>query len=730
MKAPLVNWVSRAFSPLTRAFGQHASRQTLERRLSLKIGWIFLVSITATVILVSAFVFLMQYTSNREALARAERLLISTLATDLQFFDFAATKSSLDQFNEILKYRQIVLEDRYGTLRAETGTPADWEPDKTLPVYSEDQVLVGRLKVWAQDSWSAVGLNLIWIPAAILMIALVLWVTRAAISRVLRTDILKPMARTTELIANTPAGTDRSTQELQSMRAHPEFRAIMTEYLRVYRSLLEQSNLIAARQIMLTRVLREAGIAVSYINNDQTLRELSIGAEPPAAIRSFLADPGLDAPELLQLIETSGLSVEDALQSPDRRAEQIADYVIEVPSDTTTAWALTQLRFDVGSALLAKDITRQRRAEIELRRAHKMEALGILSSGFAHDFNNLLSVAMGALELIEMKLGDDDDDLHAGLDLANKSVRRASTIAHNLLAYARENKGKTELIEPDLLFETLEGFMKSGERSGIDFEFVCKGNNLIRVDKDMLESALLNLMINSGHAMGGSGRIMVTHRDATPDEIAQLPNPETRAAVSILVRDEGPGIPEELIGKVVDPFFTTKAKNLGTGLGLSMAVHFAEQAGGRLKLENVEGGFQATLIIPSSVDDAQPDSPDLDVAAEMSRAKTILVVDDNLELLEMISQLARHAGHHCMTVSTVAEALRMINQEDLHIDVLLTDHNLPDGKGKEVAEAFRQASMAGKCILMSGVRGHKDTDGCFDLIMLKPFSFKDFMANL
>ena len=220
--------------------------------------------------------------------------------------------------------------------------------------------------------------------------------------------------------------------------------------------------------------------------------------------------------------------------------------------------------------------------------AQKMRAVGQLTTGIAHDFNNILTVIRGNLDLLtELPEADDRDVM---VNEARNSVDRAAHLVRQLLAFSR----KSQMMRSDL---ELGSFLKAFRASlqgllpdSISIDVAMPPEDIrIRTDRHLLEAALLNCALNARDAMmprGGTLRLR-TEQSTTPGEIA------------ILIEDSGPGLHEDIIDRVTEPFFTTKSVGEGSGLGLSMVKGFAEQSGGRLELNNLpQGGLQVALFLP------------------------------------------------------------------------------------------------------------------------------------
>ena len=244
--------------------------------------------------------------------------------------------------------------------------------------------------------------------------------------------------------------------------------------------------------------------------------------------------------------------------------------------------------------------TELKRTRAQFLQAQKVEALGTLTSGVAHDFNNLLSVVQGNLELLQTypDAPDRDDFLHAALLQAS---RRGAQLTRQLTSYGRKAEMKPKRLAP---YDVLDGVKEIADRvlpANITLNLRPSfTNSEILTDETMLHSALLNLVINARDAMpeGGTLRIDVVDPVAPPEGLTPA---SSAGYLAFEVRDTGAGIPADVLTKVRDPFYSTKPKGQGSGLGLPMVCGFALQSGGDVTIDSTVGqGTTVRLILPRS----------------------------------------------------------------------------------------------------------------------------------
>ena len=254
----------------------------------------------------------------------------------------------------------------------------------------------------------------------------------------------------------------------------------------------------------------------------------------------------------------------------------------------------------VGSS---RDVTEREQAEEELRRAHRMEAVGHLTGGVAHDFNNLLQVIRGNLELIAAEI-DDREPAAQRLKNALHGANRAAQLTRQLLAFARKQPLEPKVVNLGRLVTDMAEMLRATLGESVAIECIIAGglwNTL--ADPAQVESAILNLAINARDAMAEGGRLTIEIANAVLDEayIAREPELEAGQYVMIAVSDTGSGMPPETVARVFEPFFTTKGEEKGTGLGLSMVYGFVKQSRGHAQIHSEVGhGTTVKIYLPRS----------------------------------------------------------------------------------------------------------------------------------
>lgn len=359
----------------------------------------------------------------------------------------------------------------------------------------------------------------------------------------------------------------------------------------------------------------------------------------------------------------------------------------------------------LGCFLLGQDVTEQRHAEAVVRQGQKMQAVGQLTGGLAHDFNNLLTIVIGNLALA-VEGEDIARETRTLVDPALDAARRGGALVRRLLAFARQQPIAPQTYNAKQVVAGMEELLHRTLGGSIRFEMRLGGKPcLIRADPNELETAVLNLAINSRDAMPNGGRLdisidTVTLGAGTPSVQHDLAPGEY---VVIAVGDSGSGMPREVVERAFEPFFTTKQLGGGSGLGLSMVYGFARRSGGKVEIDSEPGrGTTVRIVLPRVVADVAPIA---EVAREPGHGpqghERVLVVEDELAVRELTSVMLQRLGYAVVTAEDGEAALRALERPG--IDLMLTDVDLPGGmSGIELARRAQERSSTLAVLLMSG----------------------------
>jgi PAS domain S-box-containing protein len=358
----------------------------------------------------------------------------------------------------------------------------------------------------------------------------------------------------------------------------------------------------------------------------------------------------------------------------------------------------------IGFAKVTRDITERKEAAAALERANaalfqsqKMEAIGQLTGGVAHDFNNLLAVISNGLQVLNAQSRTHLDTRM--LDTMQRAVDRGASLTQQLLSFARQQPLKAELHDVNALIRAFEPVLHRAGQDSIRLEVdLASGRTTVSLDGARFEAALLNLVVNARDAMpeGGSIVIRTERRELTAGEVGGL---AAGSYIRTAVSDTGTGMPPEVVARAFEPFFTTKELGKGTGLGLSQVYGFITQSGGEVVIRSVAGeGTTIDIYLPAVA--AAPVTPG-DYAANLA-AETVLLVDDEPDLLAAASELFRSIGYEVVTASNGLDAVDILMQRP-EVDILFSDIVMSRGiSGLELARLVREQFPAIKIVLASG----------------------------
>jgi CheY-like chemotaxis protein len=316
-----------------------------------------------------------------------------------------------------------------------------------------------------------------------------------------------------------------------------------------------------------------------------------------------------------------------------------------------------------------------------------MDAIGQLTGGIAHDFNNLLMAIQGSLELMRKRLPD-DPKLKGLLDNAMQGAQRGATLTTRLLAFARRQELKQEVVDiPDLVRGMTDLLQRSlGPSVALETRFPLVTLPVL-ADANQLEMALLNLVVNARDAMPDGGEIVV----ATKKERIRDGNPKLKPGnyICLTVRDTGTGMDAHTLKRATEPFYTTKGVGKGTGLGLSMVHGVTEQFGGCFTLHSELGkGTTAEIWLPVAENQAavNPERPD-EAPSVAFRPLVVLAVDDDFLVLTNTLAMLEDLGHTALEATSASEALELLAGSP--VDLVITDQAMPNMTGVQLASMIQ-----------------------------------------
>jgi PAS domain S-box-containing protein len=385
------------------------------------------------------------------------------------------------------------------------------------------------------------------------------------------------------------------------------------------------------------------------------------------------------------------------------------------------------------------------RLEARMHQSQRLESLGQLAGGVAHDFNNLLAVILNYTiflsEEIERAAAEPGGErwaaAHGDLEQVRRAAERATELTHQLLAF-----GRREIVDPKPLNVTgvvhnVERLLRRtiGEHVELD---IMTGARLrsVMADRGQIEQVLVNLAVNARDAMPGGGvlRIATENLDVDAEYAATRPGLEPGSYVRLTVADTGAGMDREVVERAFEPFYTTKPKGEGSGLGLATVHGIVTQAGGHIELTSEVGvGTEVTVLLPVSEREPSTEAPR--PATEPSPGgETVLVVDDEEALRQLAARILTRHGYTVLVAGSGEEAIELARSHEGEIHLLLTDVVMPRMLGKEVAEQVLAVRPRIRVLYMSGyAQPVLASQGTLDdgvELMEKPFTGAGLLARL
>ena len=401
-----------------------------------------------------------------------------------------------------------------------------------------------------------------------------------------------------------------------------------------------------------------------------------------------------------------------ALRSAVAAREAISIEILNYRRDGTPFWNAVFVApvYDDDGRLIyffasQLDITRRRSSEQAFRQAQKMEAIGQLTAGLAHDFNNLLQVVTGSLEMV---LGGELDERQRRLlGNAARAAERGTKLTRQLLAFARKTRLEPQRVNLNDLIHEFGDLIDNTIGAQIRLVTALERRlPAVLIDPTHLEMAMLNILINARDAMPGGGTVTIaTELWKLNGNAAAYGLPEGDY-VALSVRDEGQGMSADIRQRAIEPFFTTKGRERGTGLGLAMVHGFVQQSLGRLEIESEPGqGTTMRMLFPVAPAQEADTPPPPQAAPSRPLAhregQTILLVEDSDDVRALASEQLTALGYRVVVAASGEEALAKL--PGLKIDLLFTDIVMPGGmSGLELVEKFSEFNPTTPVLMTTG----------------------------
>jgi PAS domain S-box-containing protein len=374
-----------------------------------------------------------------------------------------------------------------------------------------------------------------------------------------------------------------------------------------------------------------------------------------------------------------------------------------------SSWTMVRDGDDRPKSILTidTDVTERKRLEHQYLRAQRLESLGTLAGGIAHDLNNVLTPIMMSIELLTMD--ETNKDRLEVLATIRSSAKRGANMIKQVLSFARGVEGRQLDVQVAPLLRDVAKIANDTFLKSIQVCTVIPADLwTVSGDPTQLEQVLLNLCVNARDAMPEGGSLALSAENVILDEYAALLNPEAKAGayVTILVEDDGMGMPQDIVDKIFDPFFTTKELGKGTGLGLSTSLGIVKSHGGFIRVHSDLGkGTRFSVYLPAQVE-SQSGVEVVAEAAELlplGHGELVLVVDDEAALRQVTRRTLEKFGYRAIGAADGAAALAMYASQQDAIAVVLMDMMMPAMDGSAIIHGLLRIQPEVRIIAASGL---------------------------
>jgi len=520
---------------------------------------------------------------------------------------------------------------------------------------------------------------------------------------------------------------------------------------------------------MVERAAHLASIAIERAQNEAALHEAAransrfAAAFDNVSLGVLITDPALpDNPVIYAnpgFFRLTGYGADEVmgrncrfLQGPDTDRAEVGEMRRAIAERRTYGGTLTNYRrdgtpfrneltvspvHDRGGRLInfvgiVNDATERLRVEQRLLQASRMEAVGRLAGGVAHDFNNLLTAIRGNTDLVLLDLPADAPWREDVLEV-QRATDRAVALTSQLLAFSRQQVLERRVLDLNGVIQELHRML--ARVIGEDIHLVTDlhpGLGSIQADRGQIEQVIVNLAVNARDAMPDGGVLTIATRNVAD---AHGLAPAADGFVLLEVRDNGHGMDARTRERAFEPFFTTKEQGKGTGLGLATVYGIVTQSGGQIALDAAPGGGTTVRIHLPRAAGVEAPSVAVGRAALPTGNETVLLVEDEPAVRRLSHRVLERVGYRVLQARDGRDALRVMDEHDGALHLLLTDMVMPNMGGRELARRVRAARPGTRILFMSGytdepVQGAREADDLESAFIQKPFSPEELTRRI
>jgi two-component system, cell cycle sensor histidine kinase and response regulator CckA len=355
---------------------------------------------------------------------------------------------------------------------------------------------------------------------------------------------------------------------------------------------------------------------------------------------------------------------------------------------------------------LCEDVTERKMLEAQLRHAQKMEVLGTLAGGISHDFNNLLAIISGFCEMSQSRVCASDEKLTRYLKEIQDATGRASALVRQILSFSRKSEDGVRHVKLNELVDDTVRLLSETFPRDINFEVeTLPSLPPVRADSNQLQQVIMNLCVNARDAMSGGGKLTLRTKLHTGSEILCKGADVHGKYVTIEVADTGCGMSPEVKSRIFEPFYTTKEKDQGTGLGLAVVLGIISKHGGLIDVQSTPGEGTLFLIhLPVlEREGVTPGVIEANTSTLIPRGtETVLVVEDETGVRNLLCATLENSGYRVFSAADGGEALDFLMGRTEPVHALVLDLDLPRVSGLQVREYLRRARPSTRLVIASG----------------------------
>ena len=383
-----------------------------------------------------------------------------------------------------------------------------------------------------------------------------------------------------------------------------------------------------------------------------------------------------------------------------------------------------------------RDITRQDQLEKLVRQSQKMQAIGTLAGGIAHDFNNILTAILGFAELSEILCRDDDYVLKNNLSEIITASERAGNLIDQILTFSRQTEKNVSSLRIDPIVKEVLKLLRASLPANIEILIDIRSKAMVRADPTQIHQVVMNLCTNAFQAIGDQNgwiRVTLDNTRLGTHEGVNLGNLPAGPYITLKVEDNGRGIAKEHINRIYEPYFTTRDKNEGTGLGLSVVHGIINDHGGAIDAHSRPGkGSCFTVYLPQILETEKTESvKDVEFLKGQGR---ILLVDDEQQIIDYEVQALEKAGYVTYATTSSREALSIFNKHAQTLDLVITDMAMPEMTGLQLFQEIRKIHQDIPVLLCTGYSEHVTADSSknigIDGYLAKPFTAEQLAGEV